>query len=376
MIIESKNVQVIAKKLAQIINIYPQLTTIRLRLNASSDLVNFDLSNAEISITCKYKLSTPEFNAFDVTVTAKTFVDYLAALATADVTLSCMDGYLRISSGKSKYKIALLASAVSSISPKLDDTQEVTKFSLTNAMLTSLIQVNAREFNRNKSCKNPVNQIYYLSSIGCFNTANNFGACLNLFSTDLNIELLLSQSLVKLLGTSELDWSCEAQQNKTLSIAQNVLHLTNDNFDILTYQPADPKVRSTLVTMFSKMKQLTTGFHSNILSLKVVDLTQALNRLALAAKHDSLALDNQKIVKLAAVDNQLTIIDSVGNTELLALEADTQLTGSCTFGVILKDFQTVVTSCEDETIRLALNNGAPVVCEFGQIKYILANISE
>lgn len=376
MIIESKDAQAIAKKLAQIIAIYPQLTNVSLKLPVNSDSINFEFSNAEISITYKYAVPVSESTAFDVTVAAKTFVDYLSALSAADITLIYTDDYLRISSGKSKYKIALIATTACICSPMLDTNRALTKFSLTSAMVASLIQVNAKEFNRNKNSKNPVNQIYYLSSIGCFNAANNFGACLNLFSNDLNTELLLSQSLVRLLGTSEQDWTCEAQQNKVHSVVQNILHLTNNDFDILTYQPADPRVRSTLVTMFAKMKQLTTSFHSCVLGLNVADLTQALARLTLAAKHESLSADMQKILKFTAVDNQLTIIDAAGNTELLVLEPGAQLTDSCTFGVILKDLQTVVTSCKDETIKLSLNTGAPIVCEFGQVRYILANISE
>lgn len=370
--INTKDLKEIIKKISIILNACQEATALNIKSSVDKDMLYFSLATGEVYSAVKLAVNTEDY--FNATVDTKSFVDMVSGLAGETINLIIDGNILKLRSGKSKYKLAMLFKDGVLLEPKpmLVETPEV-NVTVPLTILKSIDTINSQEFNRKQEAKikNAANRLYHISDAGCLTAADNYGACLNSFKLDTQIEVLATRQLVKLFSLFDSDPILLYEHKKVNNIEQSIVNLTSDNAKICAYTTADPKIRAVIASMVAKIRQRAAALYQVNLVLNTKDFSAALGRLAIAAKHTSKALDDADKVKLTVVGDHVTITDANDNYEEIAIEASSAIVGDFHTNFFVSTVKPIVDMCKEETITIRSDLGKPFVIDFNTVKYML-----
>ena len=369
----SKELKEITKKLALVLNTCSDANILNIKTSANNDALFFSVSTGEIYTTVRLNVTLLE--AFNATVDTKTFIDMVSGLAGDTIKLEIDDAILKLSSGKSKYKLAMIYKDGDLAEPQqitVDNPELTTVIPLD--LLKSIDTVNSQEFNRKQDSKvkNIANKLYHISDAGCLTAADNFGACLNLFKLDTPVDILATKQLVKLFGLFTSDPTLTYERRQINNIEQAIIKLTSDNIRLCAYTPADPKVRAVMTSMVTKIRQLATSIYQANLVINAKELSAALGRLAIAAKHTSKVLGTVDQVKLAVVDHHITLTDTSGNSEEVELDPASSIVGDFHTSFYISSAKPIIDMCKSSLITIRSSLNKPILFDFDTVKYMLA----
>lgn len=363
----------ITKKIQVILSACSNATNLNIKSSTNNDALYFSLTTGEIYSAIKLIVST-EAN-FNATVDAKAFVNMVLALPGDTIKLSIEDNVLKLSAGKSKYKLAMVFTEGVLVEPKpiLVENPE-TKIILPLNILKSINTVNSQEFNRRPEAKikNIANKLYHISDVGCFTAADGFGACLNSFKLSSHFEILATRQLVKLFSLFDTDPLLTYENKQVNSIDQTVINLTSANVRLCAYTPADARIKSIVTSMVTKIRRRAAMLYQVNLVLNVKELSAALGRLAIASKTDSLPGS----VKLLVAGDHITFIDRNENSEEVMLDPASNIIGNFSTSFIVSDVKSVIDLCKEPMITIRTEMGKPLVFDFDSVKYMLVPLSE
>jgi hypothetical protein len=257
---------------------------------------------------------------------------------------------------------------------KLEPEQVTVQMPVANDILMSILNVNAREIQKAKKLDvNELQRYYYVDETGCFTFTT--GACINAFTLEKPIKLLLTDKVVKLFKLFSADvWLSYGHLVNTDNTLQPVVTFQTDEvyvaIRILTDEDCVRRVKAPCEAMKALIKE--TYDHNLVLSAS--ELSAAIARLLMFHKNSSAKADLSFVpANVEFTDTDFTISDFSGdNIEAITIENGSTTPGGYSMGVNLIDLKAVLDSCKNEHITLNCGNKKSIIICRGNISNVIA----
>ena len=342
-----------------------------------NNTIYFDLYNGESYISFKLPQESISTDLVAV-VDTKAFTDLVSSLTTETVDLNVKDNLLKISSGKSSYKLPMIYDGGDLWKPTfMIANGDQPAIEISADILKSIDVINTQELSRVKEdrIKNGAGKLYYLSNNGCFTSANAYGACLNSFTLNGTFELLLNKTIVKLFKLFPNGLSLSYEESAVNNRQQIKISLMDTTTLVTVLAPADKTIRATMLKMVYRLKEYASAIYQTHLVINSKELKTVLARLNIAAKHSGKPKDESNKLTLVVDGLNLTITDDVENSEFLPLVENSVVVAKQTIRVFLEDIKPVADLCEAEAIEIDTNSTGVMIISFNNIKYFLTQLA-
>lgn len=194
MILRSENIKQICNMILQAVdNSTSSTLTETLELKTLGDQLFINVTNREYYVRSKLDMgSNIEFHA---TVNANLFLKLIAQITTDTIEFSIKDNALIIK-GNGNYKLPLIYNGDNLLElPEITIDNVTNEFNIDSEILKSILQYNSREINK-EAVAQPVQRLYYMDEQGAITFTS--GACVNSFTLEQPVKLLLNNKIVKL----------------------------------------------------------------------------------------------------------------------------------------------------------------------------------
>ena len=368
----------IIKKILVAYSATSNLNILAISSATENNTIYFDLYNGESYIS--FKLPQESINTGLIAVIdTKAFTDLVSSLTTETIDLNVKDNLLKISSGKSSYKLPMIYDGGDLWKPTfMIANGEQPAIEVSADILTSIDVINTQELSRVKEdrVKNGAGKLYYLSNNGCFTSANAYGACLNSFTLSGTFELLLNKTLVKLFKLFPNGLSLSYEESAINNRQQIKISLMDATTLVTVLAPADKTIRATMLKMVYRLKEYASAIYQTHLVINSKELKTVLSRLNIAAKHSGKPKDDNNRLNLIVDGLNLTITDECENSESLELAENSVVVAKQIIRVFLEDIKPVADLCDAETIEIDTNSSGVMIISFNNIKYFLTQLAQ
>lgn len=373
MILKTKNFQEAANKILLAVGV--DKAAANLELAARDTKLYLRVTNREWYCAVAFDLENP--TEFRAVVDANLFLNLISGISTEEFELEIKDTVVVVKAGKSSYKLAMIYENDQLMKLpiiKLDPEQITVSMNISNDILMSILNVNSREVQKAKKVEvNELQRYYYIDETGCFTFTT--GACINAFTLEKPIKLLLTDKVVKLfkLFGSDAYLSYGHIVNTDNSLQPIVVFQTEDVY-VATRLLSDETCIQKVKAPCDAMKALAKEAYEHNLVLSATDLSAAISRLLMFHKNSSAKADLSFVpATVEFTDTELTISDLSGdNKEVITIENCSFTTGNYSMGVNLIDLKAVLDSCKNEHITMNCGNHKSIIVCRANISNVIA----
>ena len=373
MILKTKTFQEAANKILVAVGL--DRTAANLELAAKGNALYLRVTNREYYVAVKFDLQEP--TDFRAVVDANLFLNLISGLNTEEFKLEIKDTHVVVKAGKSSYKLAMIYENDQLMKLpiiKLDKDQITVEMGIAQDILMSILNVNGKEIQKAKRLDvNELQRYYYIDETGCFTFTT--GACVNSFTLEKAIKLLLTDKVVKLFKLFESDvWMSYGHQVGTDGSLQPIVVFQTEGVYVASRLLNDETCIQKIKAPCDAMKNLIKEAYDHTLVLSAIDLTAAINRLLMFHKNSSAKADLSFVPSLVEfTDTELTISDLSGdNKEIITIENGSATPGNYSMGVNLIDLKSVLDSCKNEHITMNCGNRKSIIINRGTISNVIA----
>lgn len=335
-----------------------------LELVAKDNVLSLNVTNLEYYVSVKFAIDSSE--TFKVVVKAQQFLDLIASLTVDEIELSIEATSIKITAGKSNYKLAMIYENGDLMElPTITLNNKTVEMTISNDILQSILNVNGKELLKakvlDKDQLNELQKSYYVTEDGCFTFVT--GSCLNSFKLEKPIKMLLNDRVVKLfkLFSTDVNFSFGydalangVMQTKVIFESDNIyLAAIIVNSDILLNQVLGP---------YNATKNYLNENYSNKLVVSVNSLNAAISRIMSFSKDDKSVGDTRVFAATFTIDNNdLIITDSIDNCEAVKIENNIVADTNYKMTLNLNDVKLLLDGCSSDFITLNFGNHKSVV---------------
>ena len=373
MILKTKEFQEAANKILMAVGI--DKSAANLELAAKDTALYLRVTNREYYVAVKFDLQ--EATDFRAVVDANLFLNLISGINTEEFELTIKDTHVAVKAGKSNYKLAMIYENDELMKLpiiKLDKDQVTVDMPIAQDILLSILNVNGKEIQKAKRLDvNELQRYYYIDETGCFTFTT--GACVNAFTLEKPIKLLLTDKVVKLFKLFETDvWMSYGHQVNKDNSLQPIVVFQTENVYVASRLLNDDTCISKIKAPCDAMKNLIKEAYDHTLVLSASDLAAAINRLLMFHKNSSAKADLSFVPSLVDfTDTELAISDLSGdNKEVITIENGSVTSGSYSMGVNLIDLKAVLDSCKNEHITVNCGNRKSIIINRGTISNVIA----
>lgn len=365
MILKTEQFKEVASTILYAVGVDKTAGNLELKVDGTTLFLN--LTNNEYYVSYKFPLETPE--VFEATVEAALFLNLISNITVETFMLTIADRTVVIKAGKSTYKVPLIYdNAVLMTLPKITLTNVTVEMPISNDILQSILNVNSRELSKVKNLDvNELQRLYYIDETGCFTFTN--GACLNSFTLEKPVKLLLNEQIVKLFKLFNEDVAFKFGHDSDVSGVKTKVVFETSNIYVAAIINCDDLLINTVQGPCAAVKGFVSTTYSNHVVVSAADLSSAISRLILFTKNSG----NNKVVPATIVlkDNEIHINDLLQNEEVIAIENDSYIEEGYNFTINLVDLKLAVDSFKNEHITINCGNHRSVVISCGAINSLV-----
>lgn len=373
MILKTKTFQEAANKILVAVGL--DRAAANLELAAKDTALYLRVTNREYYVAVKFELEEP--TDFRAVVDANLFLNLISGINTEEFELNIKDTHVVVKAGKSSYKLAIIYENDKLMSLpiiKLSADQVTVDMSISHDILMSILNVNGKEIQKAKKLDvNELQRYYYIDETGCFTFTT--GACVNSFTLEKPIKLLLTDKVVKLfkLFSSDIYMSYGHLVNSDNSLQPIVVFQTEDVY-VASRLLNDDTCIQKIKAPCDAMKNLIKEAYDHNLVLSASDLSAAISRLLMFHKNSNVKADLSFVPALVNFDDtEFTISDLSGdNKEIVTVENGSSTPGNYSMGVNLIDLKSVLDSCKNEHITMNCGNKKSIIVNRGTISNVIA----
>jgi hypothetical protein len=252
------------------------------------------------------------------------------------------------------------------------------EMTISNDILMSILNVNSKELLKTKYLNvSELNKLYYIDEAGCFTFTN--GACLNAFSLEKPVKLLLNDRIVRLfkLFKDDVQFSLGQDPLSNGNIQTKIVMQTAD-----TYLAAIINGETDLIARVQQPCEATKRYlsesYDHKLVLSVAELSAAINRLMSFTKNSKSTSEKVNMAYLPtaiSIENgELVIKDKFENYETVSIENESYTSGDYEMYVNLYDIKLVLDSCKTDHITLNCGNHRSIVVTRGPVANLIPEV--
>ena len=373
MILKTKNFQEAANKILVAVSVNKANTN--LELAAKDTALYLRVTDREMYVAVKFELENP--TEFRAVVDANLFLNLISGISTEEFALEIKDNFVVVKAGKSSYKLAMIYENDQLMKLpiiKLDPEQVTVNMNISNDILMSILNVNSREVQKAKKVEvNELQRYYYIDETGCFTFTT--GACINAFTLEKPIKLLLTDKVVKLFKLFSSDaWLSYGHLVNADNSLQPIAVFQTEDIYVATRLLSDETCIQRVKAPCDAMKALAKEVYDHNLVLSAVDLSAAIGRLLMFHKNSSAKVDLSFVPAAVEFSNtELIISDLSGdNKEVITIENGSTTPGGYSMGVNLIDLKAVLDSCKNEHITMNCGNHKSIIICRANISNVIA----
>lgn len=375
MIIKTKDFKEAANKILLAANL--DTNAANLELVARNSNLYLNVTNKEYYVAVKFPLETEE--TFRAVVDASLFLSLVSGFTTDTFSLTLKDNTVVLGSGKSKYKVAMIYENESLMTlPVIAIQNKTVEMAISNDILMSILNVNSKELLKTKYLDvSELNKLYYIDETGCFTFTN--GSCLNSFTLEKPVKLLLNDRIVRLfnLFKDDVQFSLGQDPLPNGNVQTKIVLETPD-----TYLAAVITCDDTLIAKVQQPCDATKRYlsenYDHKLVLDTAELTGAINRLMAFTKNSKNSTEKVNMAYLPTAikieNGELVIKDKFDNYETVSIANESFTSGDYEMFVNLYDIKLVLDSCKVDHITLNCGNHRSIVVTRGTVANLIPEV--
>ena len=375
MIIKTKDFKEAANKILLAADL--DTNAANLELVARNSYLYLNVTNKEYYVAVKFPLETEE--TFRAVVDASLFLSLISGFTTDTFSLDLKDNTVVLGAGKSKYKVAMIYENESLMTlPVIAIQNKTVEMTISNDILMSILNVNSKELLKTKYLDvSELNKLYYIDETGCFTFTN--GACLNSFTLEKPIKLLLNDRIVRLfkLFKDDVKFSLGQDPLANGNIQTKMVMETADTY-LAAVITCDDMLIAKVQHPCEATKRYLTENYDHKLVLSTADLSAAINRLMSYTKNSKTTNEKVNMAYLPTAINiengELVIKDKFENYETVSIANESYSAGDYEMCVNLYDIKLVLDSCKTDHITLNCGNHRSIVVTRGTVANLIPEV--
>lgn len=371
MIIKTEDFQAAAKTILLAVGVDRNAANVEIL--AKDNILALNVTNTEYYVRVNFETETTE--DFRVVVDAALFLDLVSGITTETFELNVTENGLEIKTGKSKYKIAKSAELTSLPVIKLEN--KTVEMNISEGILKSILNVNGKEILKAKAIDvTELRKLYYITDSGCFTFVT--GACVNKFTLEKPIKMLLNDRIVKLFKLFKTDvyfsYGYDLEPDGKMSTK---VTFETENIYVAAKINCDDQLLSNMEKYYAAAVGLGEQTYATHVVVSVNALSSAISRLMRFAKNSD---SNTNMATIPATvkfeGDSMSIIDSAGNEESVVFENGSYITEAYPMSINIVDLKLVLDGCTDAHISLSSGNHKSVLISYGTSYSLIPERSE
>lgn len=359
MVINTKDFAEVAAKIRDAVGLDSAAVNLEVKTKGTSLYLN--VTNREFFVSVKYELA--EAIEFAATVNATLFLDLVSQITSETFNLDIDGNALVLSSGKSKYKLAMIYENDKLMTlPPIQIFNKTVEMPISIDILNSILTVNSKEIAKIKNLgANRLQRTYYIDETGCFTFTT--GACVNSFTLEKPVKLLLTDKIVKLFKLFKEDVLFSLGQDLTTSgTVRTKIILQTPTVYLAAIITSDDGDIAQVQSKCTQMKRLIASNYENHAVLSAKEVSAAINRLMLYTKNSVEKPNMLDIPATLTLDiDELTIKDTFGNVETVTVENGSYVEDVYEFSANIADIKVITDSCKSDHVTMNCGKGSAII---------------
>ena len=347
------------------------ILTDTLELVTSNGFIEINVSNSEYHV--KVKMPIADDVSIDATVNASLFLKLISQMTSETVEFSVDDNSLVVI-GNGTYNIPLIYDDDKILKiPGIDINNITSTFNIDSNILLSILNYNSKELNKPIITK-PVQKFYYVDNEGCITSTS--GLCINNFTLEKPIKMLLSPKVVKLFKLFDSDQTVKFTYGIDLlfdDIYQPRVRFETDNISITAKLPSDASLMSQINA--KAMRDATNINNPYTILVNKTSLLQTINRFMLFGSNSFI----DQICDFEFNQSGFALSNSRNkNSEELNYMNNSELSENFEYKASLNliDLKNIVDACNDSVVQFRFGSGTSFILKQGSVDNVIFELSD
>ena len=336
-----------------------------LELRADGNKLLLNVTNNEYYCRVKFNLDHEE--TFRACTNAVLFLKLIANITSDEIELTTTNQYINIK-GNGNYRLPLIFEDDKLLNvPEINIVNKTLEMNISGTILNSILINNTRELMKGSFAK-PVQKMYYLDQGGCITFTT--GACVNSFTLEKPVKLLLNQRIVKLFKMfkdSTIKFSLGYDQ-LTESILQTKIKLETDNIELTTILSSDDSLINSVPV--SSIRNMANKDYAHTVVLDRQKLQQVINILALFNANDTrpISIFDFNVNELVIHDQDNSCVEAILYANDMTCDEEYSMQLS------VNDFKQMIDVLTGDYVTLKFGDHRAIVLVDNSIKYVIPEV--
>lgn len=337
-----------------------------LELVSNNGILEMNVTNKEYFVTVKLPVNSNE--NIRATVNASLFLKLISKITTDTVELKIEKTNLIII-GNGRYKIPLIYDGENILElPRIDIDNVTINFNIDGNILTNINKYNTRQLNVGVISK-PVQKLYYVDEQGAITFTS--GACVNRFTLNNSVKMLLNQRLVKMFNLFKgLDVHFYMGYDSVSDgIIQTKVRFETDDVCITAILSCDDSLLSSVPVKAIRDRALNS--YENSIVVNKNELLQTIDRLMLFP-----VLDSNKIYSKFEFNlDNVNIYDPSGENSESIYYNNTSIPDKYETILDLTDIKNILEGFTEQYVTINFGDHQAIIISVGNVYNVIPEVS-